>query len=179
MKQRFGITRGLRALGFGVVGLLVVACSGPSGPVSYRDQSKIIAATTRFNVEQFWGNWQVRQAYAGDANLRTVSLLPDPRGGVVWQEQRQRCEGTVCVLDQTTNSVLENGKGRLLASPGQREFWVLWVDADFRTAAVGTPDGRFGYILDRQKTGGADRIKAARDILDFNGYDVTQLQVIQ
>lgn len=56
-----------------------------------------------------------------------------------------------------------------------RTLWVLWVDDGFRTAAVGTPDGRWGWILDRSTSGGADRIAAAREVLDFNGYDLTHL----
>jgi apolipoprotein D and lipocalin family protein len=53
---------------------------------------------------------------------------------------------------------------------------VLWADADYRTLVIGTPDGSFGFILNR---GGfpADRLKAAREILAWNGYDLTQLVV--
>ena len=51
------------------------------------------------------------------------------------------------------------------------ELWVLWVDDDFRTAVIGTPDGRFGWIMDRPGQASRDRTRAAREILDFNGYD--------
>ena len=60
-----------------------------------------------------------------------------------------------------------------------RQFWVLWVDEGFRTAVLGNPDGTFGWIVDRSTTGGADRIKAAREILDFNGYDTGRLRVVE
>ena len=52
---------------------------------------------------------------------------------------------------------------------------MLWVDDDFRTAALGTPDGSLGWIIDRSATGGTDRIAAAREIMEFNGYDVSKL----
>ncbi len=72
------------------------------------------------------------------------------------------------------------GKGQFsVTMPGgeTRDFWVLWVDEGFRTAVLGNPTGDFGWIVDRSTTGGADRITAAREILDFNGYDVSQLRV--
>lgn len=61
--------------------------------------------------------------------------------------------------------------------PGQPgPWWVLWADADYRTLVIGSPNGRLGFILNR---GGfpADRLKAAKDILDWNGYDLRRLVV--
>ena len=60
------------------------------------------------------------------------------------------------------------------------EHWVLWVDADFRTAVIGSPTGQFGWIMEKG-TGAPspDRIKAARDVLDFGGFDLSQLREVQ
>lgn len=68
--------------------------------------------------------------------------------------------------------------GRIIVGtpPFGTEYWVLWVDADYRTAAIGTPSGSFGWIIDRKRTGGADRLKAAADMLAFNGYATDRLQ---
>jgi apolipoprotein D and lipocalin family protein len=74
------------------------------------------------------------------------------------------------------------GKGRFSVEMPNglgREFWVLWVDEGFRTAVLGNKEGDFGWIVDRSTKGGADRVKAAREILDFNGYDVSQLKVVK
>lgn len=72
--------------------------------------------------------------------------------------------------------------GRALASavPGRFEtadgaLWVLWADADDRTLVLGGPDGRIGAVLNRGAEIPSDRMTAARDILTFNGYDVTRL----
>jgi len=51
-------------------------------------------------------------------------------------------------------------------------LWVLWMDADGRTAAIGQPGGRLGWIMDRAARGGADRIAAAREIMGWQGYDL-------
>jgi apolipoprotein D and lipocalin family protein len=56
-------------------------------------------------------------------------------------------------------------------------YWVLWVDEGYRTAVVGVPSGRAGWILNRDPQIPADRLEAARQILDFNGYDLTQLRM--
>ena len=55
------------------------------------------------------------------------------------------------------------------------DLWVLWMDFDSRTAAIGTPSGAFGFIIDKSLTGGADRITAAREIMDWFGYDLARL----
>lgn len=172
--------RGLRLTLWAVSVTALVACTAPPPQTGYRDQSTLIAATTRFDVQRFWGEWQVRAAFPNDADLREVALLPDQRGGLVWQVQRERCVNERCVLEQSDTPVRETGTGRLMLLDGsQREIWVLWVDADFRTAALGTPDGTFGMIVDRRTRGGQDRLAAAREVLDFNGYNLNQLQGVQ
>lgn len=71
------------------------------------------------------------------------------------------------------------GPGRVTparaGSPLNREWWVLWADVDLRTLVIGTPDGSFGFILNRGGALPADRLAAARDILDWNGYDTGRL----
>lgn len=74
------------------------------------------------------------------------------------------------------------GPGRIAleggAVPGLGEpWWVLWVDTDYRTLVIGTPSGRFGFILNRDPVLPQDRLIAAREILEFNGYDLGQLRV--
>jgi apolipoprotein D and lipocalin family protein len=39
------------------------------------------------------------------------------------------------------------------------------------------PSGRAGWILNRTPTLRADRLQAAKDILAFNGYDLSQLKM--
>lgn len=68
-----------------------------------------------------------------------------------------------------------------LTAPGRLEgpdggLWVLWVDEGYRTAVVARPDGRWAAIWDRSEQIPADRMAAARALLDFNGYDMSRLQ---
>lgn len=63
------------------------------------------------------------------------------------------------------------------AVPGQPgPWWVLWADADYRTLVIGSPNGRLGFILNRGPFP-VDRLTAAKEILDWNGYDLRQLVV--
>lgn len=64
-------------------------------------------------------------------------------------------------------------------APLDREWWVLWADVDLRTLVIGTPDGSFGFILNRGGPLPQDRLKAARDILDWNGYDTSRLMTFR
>ena len=74
-----------------------------------------------------------------------------------------------------------SGPGRLMPAgqaqaPLDREWWLLWIDVDVRTIVIGTPSGAFGVILNRDARLPADRAKAARDILEWNGYDTARLR---
>ena len=56
-------------------------------------------------------------------------------------------------------------------------WWIIWADVNLRTLVIGTPSGEMGFILNRGGDLPADRLTAAREILDWNGYDLDHLQV--
>lgn len=70
--------------------------------------------------------------------------------------------------------VMAAGPGRFTVGGGEA-WWVLWDEADNRTLVIGTPSGAFGFVLNRDDTISGDRMVAAREILDFNGYDPARL----
>lgn len=45
--------------------------------------------------------------------------------------------------------VFENWFSRLFGSSRQGNYWILYLDEDYRTAIVGTPDHRYLWILSR------------------------------
>ncbi|MFW2587173.1 lipocalin [Sagittula sp. SSi028] len=68
-------------------------------------------------------------------------------------------------------SLTDMGRGRFVAGPD--EVWVHWLDADARTAAIGDPHGGWFAVIDR--TGAPrERLHAARDILEWYGYDLAR-----
>lgn len=79
--------------------------------------------------------------------------------------------GRALVVD--AGALRQTGPGRFRIGDGP-EWWVMWLDADNRTAAIGTPGGAFGWIMDRAPKGGADRIRAAKEIMQWMGYDMSR-----
>jgi apolipoprotein D and lipocalin family protein len=154
--------------------LMLAGCrvQGPAQNEGYRDPSALIGSTSRYDAARFKGAWVVRGSFEVAAPA-TVSFV-DSTGGPAFQV----CDdGGSCDPIWLATST---GQGRysLTRPSGETQsLWVLWVDEGFRTAVVGNPTGDFGWILDRKPTGGADRIKAAQEILDFNGYDISQLRM--
>jgi apolipoprotein D and lipocalin family protein len=69
------------------------------------------------------------------------------------------------------------GKPGRFSVGGMADWWVLWVDADYRTLVIGTPSGDFGFVLNRDAVLPSDRLKAVRDIVQFNGYPIDGLVV--
>lgn len=160
----------------------LAACNRSEPPpvqTGFRNAEALIGATSRYDAARFGGDWQVRAAFPNDANLRAVTFAPQ---GPTLIEHRQSCDAAgICTDRRDLWALSEEGPARytMRAAVGgaERAFWVLWVDEGFRTAVVGSPEGGYGWILDRQATGGEDRITAAQEILDFNGYDLSTLQM--
>lgn len=144
--------------------LVLSACvETPSAPVAgVRDLSAPMAATTRFDPKRLAGDWVVRQT-AIAPNVGSLSLAWDGAGYAVTDGAGRRDRYTLT-------------QGARWRDEAGTETWVLWVDADYRTAALGNPDGTVGMIVDRAATGGADRITAAREIMDWFGYDLAGLK---
>jgi apolipoprotein D and lipocalin family protein len=168
---------------------MLAGCGGPGEPVSpfavYRDTTAPIASKALFEPERYLGLWHEVARYpvifeqgcvgvTADYGLRADGLL----------SVRNTCrnpDGTVRSVIEGTAEVVGPGrlKVRFASVPFVAgDYWVLWVDEGYRTAVVGTPNGRAGWILNRDPEIPADRLAAAREILDFNGYDVSRLEMV-
>lgn len=132
--------------------------------IPLRNPTAPLGGTSRFDVTRFAGDWETVGCLGGcDAQ---VSYIEATDGVLV------RAVGE----DQTPYTI--SAPGVLREMGGEGTLVVMWIDEGFRTAAVGDADGRWAAILNRGRTGGADRIRAAREILDFNGWDVSQLREV-
>lgn len=162
-----------------LVFLLFLAACGTVG--QYRDTSVPISSMAVFDPVRYAGTWYEIASFptpfqAGCTNTQaTYTPLGDGRLGVrnecLKDGVRESIEGTATV----------SGPGRLKvrlgAMPVAADYWVLWVDEGYRTAVVGVPSGKAGWILNREPEMPADRLRAAREVLTFNGYDLTRLQM--
>ncbi|WP_135506974.1 lipocalin family protein [Roseovarius aestuariivivens] len=161
--------------------LLVSACSVTGVAPSYRDTSVPLSVTTRGapagEFGKMAGPWFLRAGYSRDYDLAMVNFLPGYASGNAVELRRAACDlSGDCVTEDTVLRATALGQNRWqLNGIESRELWVIWVDDNFRTAAIGTPDGSYAWILNREARGGADRLRAAREILEFNGYDTSRL----
>lgn len=151
----------------------------------YRDTSKPIASKAVFDPARYLGTWYEVARYPvffergcvgvtatygmnDDGTISVLNICKNPDGSI-----KSRIEGSAEIV----------GPGRLAVSfpsvPfGASDYWVLWVDEGYRTAVVGAPDGKSGWILNRDPQIPADRLNAAREVLDFNGYDLSRLMEV-
>ena len=148
---------------------LLMSCARPAppAPTIYRDLAAPIGSTTRGGLTDLSGDWIVAAAYPGG---------PDGGPGQpIIINATGPASGTL-QLGGSSVPVTVGLPGRLRDVANGTEYWVIWVDDDFRTAVIGTPTGDFGWIMDRPGQASADRLVAAREILDFSGYDLSRLQ---
>jgi apolipoprotein D and lipocalin family protein len=163
-----------------LIGLLLIAAACGQ---SYRDNSVKMTSMAIFNPQQYQGLWY------------EVARFPTP-----FQTGCTHTEAEYAVLAADTlsvrNSCMKDGqlsviegkatvvgpgrlKVRLGGMPFAGDYWVLWVDEGYQTAVVGAPSGRVGWILHREPEIPADRLNAARQVLDFNGYRLSDLTMTQ
>ncbi len=166
---------------FLALSLLLGACTVPGIEPGHRDTAVPLSVTTRGapagEFGRMSGPWFLRGSYSPGYDLAMVNFLPDYEGGNAVELRRAGCNlSGDCVTADTVLRAQALGQNRWqLTGDETRELWVIWVDDDFRTAAIGTPDGSYGWLIDRKPEGGADRLRAAREILEFNGYDTARL----
>lgn len=148
---------------------VLAACSQqdafPDVNLGYRNPTAPYGGTARFDARRFAGDW------------RSVSCL-----GPCPETVNYGVSLTGAVIETRggeSRSYLVDGPGILRAVEGDDVRVVMWVDEGFRTAVVGDAHGRGAMIMDRSTKPGADRIAAAVEILDFNGWDVSRLQKVK
>lgn len=163
--------------------LALASCARDSPPVpaeSYRNADALIASIASFDPARFAGRWYEVASFP----------TPDRQGCTDTQTVYTPAAGglsvvTTCLRDgrpeRTEGRARVTGPGRIAlqtdAAPLPEQYWILWVDEGYRTAVIGMPSGRGGWILNRDPSIPPDRLAAAREILDFNGYDLSRLRM--
>ena len=159
-------------MSIGATALLLAACDRglPTLPdeIPFRNPTATIAGTVRFDPGRFAGEWFIVARFTDDVDTRRVYLF-DPLSGVMQEREGE---------EQRDYRVTAPGVLEQISPPSGETLVVMWVDDGFRTAAVGTASGSRGVILDRRPGSSPDRLAAAREILDFNGWDTSRLQEV-
>ncbi|WP_146585782.1 lipocalin family protein [Puniceibacterium confluentis] len=143
--------------------LLLSACAAapvaPPSVVSLRDPASQVASQADVTSDRLGGDWVVVQG-AGLPAGATVRIGPD---------RMQIGHGG----QSRDSAFLPRGAGRYATDEGA--LWVHWLDVGNRTAAIGDPMGQRVWIMDRTAASSPDRIRAAREILEWYGYDLARL----
>lgn len=166
---------------FAVALLLCLTACGAIAP-SYRDWSVVIASSANFDPSRYLGRWYEVARYANPFQTDCAGAYVDYSAGededILVRNTCLNADGAVIADIEGTARVVGPGRlsVRLDGVPVTAPYWVLWVDESYRTAVVGQPDGRAGWVLNREPVIPQDRWIAAREVLDFNGYDLTRLQ---
>ena len=156
--------------------LALAACGS-----NFRDKNVNLSSIAVFEPEKYAGLWYEVASYPTFFQKGCTETTA---------EYGLRADGSLsvrnfCIRDGAP-SVIEGsatvtGPGRLTVRldgvPVAAPYWVLWVDEGYRTAVVGLPSGRAGWILNRTPEIPPDRLAAAREVLAFNGYDLSALQM--
>ncbi len=137
------------------------------GELAFRDADAPIYSAAAFDPGRLEGRWVQAAAFGGTG---TSKCGP---GAVEFNRNKSglSVSGQLCLRGRmvpVSGNLGALGQGRLTV-PGMENWWVLWVDSGYRTLAVGTPSGGFGFVLDRGEVS-SDRLAAAREIFEFNGY---------
>lgn len=157
--------------------LALLAACAPQSP-GLRSREAQISSFAAFDPARFVDVWHIVAAYGDEARCGPLAETWTRSGA-----QSFRVTGTFCGPNGARAFAADaamSGPGRIArVMPGGTEtLWVLWVDADYRVAVIGTPDGRFARLLSRTPVVREDLMRAARDVLRFNGYDPAGLRPV-
>lgn len=136
-----------------------------------RDASAPIGATSRFDRDRMAGDWQLVSSFTMREQASvTFGPATEPASLAIASDG----------FPQITGRYREGVPGELIPfSAAQETLVVLWIDEEFRTAAIGTESGRIGIVLDRDGQISADKAAAVREIFAFYGWDASRLKGTQ
>jgi apolipoprotein D and lipocalin family protein len=82
-----------------------------------------------------------------------------------------QAEGLAKIEDPATNAKLKVSFFSLLGwRPAWGDYWVVGLDPDYRWAAIGTPDRKYGWILARTPGLTEETLEEIFSIFQRNGY---------
>ncbi len=157
--------------------ILLLAALGLAGCVpvsSFRDTEKVISSKAVLDLQRMSGDWSVVGYFPTpfEAGCEEIGLVLN----LASLERTCRAQGAITRQDRAPLRAVDVGRFQTqLDGVGPTPLWVLWVDEGYRTAVIGEPQGRFGWVINHDAAIPMDRWVAAQRILDFNGYDPAAL----
>ena len=179
----------MKVVVFLVVLRLLASCTKVSEePSPFRDENILLATTTRFEAREFAGTWFEVGAFTPDGT---------PKAGDIWAVSAiskdefglgiatESCGGLDCEIhtvdDPRDHQAKLTGHGQfdlidIKFDKKASEVLLLWIDPDYRVAAIAFNGGKTASVFSRTKNIRSDLYTAATEVLDFNGYDLGKLE---
>ena len=166
--------------------VLLAACGGKRDgmPESFRDTDTPIYSNAVLDPAELEGTWTQAATFAPEAGGCKPGTVRfgRPDGGAIpvtadlcLGGKSQKISGRAA-MPVPGRLVPESVGSAAVADGIGQAWWIVWADVDMRTLVIGTPSGEMGFILNRDGRLPADRLAAAREILEWNGYDLEHLQ---
>ena len=151
----------------------------------YRDTSVPIEPVARVDLDRYAGKWYEIARFPnwfeeGCAGVTAeYAIRPDGRVDVVNTCREGGLDGPVEVATGIARAT-DDTNAKLAVKfvqwlPFEGDYWVLHLDADYQTVAVGNPGGTTGWILARTPEITPDQRAGAIAALERNGYDTGRM----
>ena len=155
--------------------LALIGCTQSSAPQitsGYRTGAAPIYSTAALPIARMLGTWRQVAGFGASAPCTTAPTLQIAAQGGSATARYDLCFGPNRRMG--AGQLASGGaQGRYRLPSLDAPLWVLWIDEGNRSAALGTPDGAFGMIVSKDPIS-KDRMRAATEVLAWNGYDLTQ-----
>lgn len=179
-----GITQ--RCMGIWAVMLALLACApqapAPAKTVSYRNSAAPIYSTAGLPIARLIGTWRQVASAAPPAGQ---PCTPAPFLQITAMAGNDLANGgqPMAIHDLCLAQGRHRGAGVLRSAGAAGRYqldgldaplWVLWISSDATAMAIGTPSGNFAMILSKTQIS-PDKMRAAYQVLAWNGYDLAQI----
>ncbi|MDN5788221.1 lipocalin [Pseudorhodobacter sp.] len=154
--------------------LILAGCVSKQTSPGFRDPGKQIYSNAVLETPRLVGQW----AQVAEFATKDAAACQPGNAAISQAASGLTIDARLCLNGVSTafsGSLLPAGPGRFTPPRGE-VWWVIWADVGYRTLVIGTPSGAFGFILNRERPLPADRLRAAQEVLDWNGYNLAYLR---
>jgi apolipoprotein D and lipocalin family protein len=94
--------------------------------------------------------------------------------------EMDQATGVARIVDSTTNAKLEVSFVNFLGLQlFWGDYWILYLDDDYQSVLVGTPDRKYGWVLARTKTLNPNQWQAIEQSMQSQGYERDRFEISQ
>jgi apolipoprotein D and lipocalin family protein len=165
------------------VGVMCVSCAST---VSLPE----VSTAPYVDLERYQGKWyeiaRLPAWFQKGCLQSTATYELDGSGGITVVNEcvtedgtRKKSSGTASVVDEKSGAKLEvlfdNWLSRLFPSLLKGKYWILYIDTDYRTVIVGTPDRKYLWIMAITPALGENEYQQLLQIAGVQGFDTETL----